>query len=69
MKINEKQIEAVISLPGHQRYEYFIKTVVDWESVWGLYQDGWALASTNEVNMRHFAQMKFGQDMPQFQFH
>ena len=48
MKINEKQIEAVISLPGHQRYEYFIKTVVDWESVWGLYQDGWALASTND---------------------
>lgn len=47
MKINEKQFEAVMSLPGQQRYKHFIKTVVDWECVWGLYLGGWALASSN----------------------
>ncbi len=47
MKINRKQIEAVVSLSGHRRYEHFVKSIVDWEIVWGLYQDGWALASTD----------------------
>jgi len=48
MKINQKQIESVIALPGEKRYEHFIKLVADWEEVWGLYQDGWALAETDD---------------------
>ncbi len=48
MKINQKQIESVIALSGQKRYENFIKVVADWEEVWGLYQDGWALAATND---------------------
>jgi hypothetical protein len=48
MKINQKQIESVIALPGPKRYEHFIKVVADWEEVWGLYQDGWALAATDD---------------------
>ena len=47
MKINHKQIENVLSLSGSKRYEYFIKVVADWEKVWGLYKDGWALAATD----------------------
>jgi hypothetical protein len=48
MKINKKQIEAVITLPGQKRYNSFIKIVADWEEVWGLYQNGWALAATDD---------------------
>lgn len=48
MKISQKQIESVIALPGPKRYEHFVKVVADWEEVWGLYQDGWALAATDD---------------------
>lgn len=48
MKINSKQIESVIALAGPERYRHFVKVVADWEVVWGLYQDGWALASTDD---------------------
>jgi hypothetical protein len=47
MKINPKQLEAVLALPGAERYNHFIKVVADWQEVWGLYSDGWALASTD----------------------
>ncbi len=48
MKINPKQIESIIALPGPKRYEHFVKVVADREEVWGLYQDGWALAATDD---------------------
>lgn len=48
VKVNQKQIEAVTALAGPLRYEHFVKVVVDWEEVWGLYQDGWALAATED---------------------
>lgn len=48
MKINQKQIDAVITLPGQKRYNHFVEVVVDWEEIWGLYQDGWALAATED---------------------
>lgn len=47
MSLNEKQIKAVISLPGPKRYLHFIKTIAEHEEVWGLYYDGWALAATD----------------------
>lgn len=50
MKANQKEIEAVSALPGPKRYEHFIKVVADREEVWGLYNEGWALAATNESN-------------------
>ncbi len=48
MKINSKQIESVTALAGPKRYKHFVKVVADWEEVWGLYQDGWALAATDD---------------------
>lgn len=48
MKINPKQMEAVLALPGPKRYSHFIKIAADQRKVWGLYADGWALAATNE---------------------
>lgn len=41
--MNEKEFNAVIKLPANIRYEYFVKKVVDWEEVWGLFDDGWAM--------------------------
>ena len=46
MKINQKQIDAVLKLSGAERYQHFVKKIADWEEVWGLYQDGWALLET-----------------------
>lgn len=48
MKVNPKQMEAVLALPGIKRFEHFIKVIADWQEVWGLYQGGWALAATND---------------------
>jgi hypothetical protein len=48
MKINPKQIEAVLTLPGPKRYAHFIKVVADQRYVWGLYSDGWALVGTDD---------------------
>lgn len=35
-------------MPGVKRFEHFIKIVADWQEVWGLYQDGWALAASDD---------------------
>lgn len=47
MKINQQQIESVLALPSEKRYQYFVKLAADREEVWGLYDDGWALAGTD----------------------
>jgi hypothetical protein len=46
--MNPNQIKAVPQLPGPKCYAHFIKVVADRQSAWGLYADGWALASTDE---------------------
>ena len=48
MKMSPKQMEAVLALPSVKRFEHFIKVVADWQEVWGLYQDGWALAAADD---------------------
>ncbi|MDT9757074.1 DUF2750 domain-containing protein [Heyndrickxia coagulans] len=42
--MNSKEVEAVLTLQAFKRYEYFIKKSVDYEEVWGLYHDGWAMS-------------------------
>ena len=49
--MNQKEFETVIKQPPNVRYEYFIKKVVDYEEVWGLYDDGWATAQDDDGNM------------------
>lgn len=46
--VNDIEYETVISLPAHKRYEYFVKKVVDFEEIWGLWQEGWSLMADNE---------------------
>ncbi|TYP73266.1 DUF2750 domain-containing protein [Paenibacillus methanolicus] len=49
--MNQKEFEAVIRLPANIRYEYFVKKVVDFEEIWGLYDDGWAMTSDDNGNL------------------
>ncbi len=51
MTIDTRQLQAVVMLPGPQRYEYFIRRVVDTGVVWSLYRNGWALASKADGTM------------------
>jgi hypothetical protein len=44
--INEK-LANVINLPAPERYSYFIRKIADFEEVWGLYNNGWALLENN----------------------
>lgn len=53
-KLSQTQINAVIALTGSERYAHFIKRVADEEQVWGLYNDGWALAGLNDTEQTVF---------------
>lgn len=48
MTANAKQIEAVLKLPPPKRYSHFIKKVVGWRKMWGLFEDGWAMAESDD---------------------
>ena len=41
---NQKRTEAIIKLSPENRYKHFIKYVSDWEVMYSLYDNGWALA-------------------------
>lgn len=48
-QLNEPERRSVSELLPAQRYEHFIKRVVDWEEVWGLKgPDGWVLLGNQE---------------------
>jgi hypothetical protein len=38
-----KEVDAVLKLDGPARFAHFIKRAADEETVWGLWNDGWAL--------------------------
>lgn len=48
--MNQKEFEAVVKLPASKRYEYFIKKVADFEEVWGLFDEGWAISQDDNGN-------------------
>lgn len=48
--MNQKELEIVLKLEGPKRYEYFIKKIVDFEELWGLYNDGWAMTCDDNYN-------------------
>lgn len=51
MSISQKQIEAILKLPAPKKYSHFIKKVVGWKQLWGLYDDGWAMSETGDGEM------------------
>jgi len=48
MAVGPKQLQALLALPGRERFEHFVKVVADREEVWGLCDDGWALAGADD---------------------
>lgn len=48
-----REIDAVLQLDGASRYRHFVKRVVDNETAWGLWSDGWALME-DDVGRRVF---------------
>lgn len=51
MKLSDKEIQSVTALDGQKRYEYFIKRIVDNEKLYGLYNDGWVMASDGDTKI------------------
>ena len=48
MAIDTRQLQAVVMLPGPQRYDYFVRRVAETGVVWSLYRQGWALAKKED---------------------
>jgi len=48
MKLDARQVQAVVMLPAPQRYEYFVKRAVETGVVWSLFRQGWALAKKDD---------------------
>ncbi len=48
-RINEKEIAAILALPGQSGYEHFVKRIADWEELWGLKDnEGWVTSANDE---------------------
>jgi len=48
-KLNDKQFAAIVRLSDHERYDYFLKKVADWEEVWSLHSpEGWVELSADD---------------------
>lgn len=46
--LTEQEKAAVLMLPGSKRYDYFVKKVADENTIWSLWQSGWALAEDSD---------------------
>nr|WP_314547146.1 DUF2750 domain-containing protein [uncultured Massilia sp.] len=64
MALDAEQVKEVVRLPAQQRYEYFVERVAEGREVWGLYRNGWALATRDDGTLvfalwpeREFAQL------------
>jgi hypothetical protein len=74
MYLSEKEMEAVLKLPGPKRFDYFVKKVADFGKVWGLFDKGWAMAGDDngqEVLLlwpaKQYAQLSAVKDWASFQ--
>lgn len=45
--MHNKKLKNILSFPAAKRYSYFIGKVCDFEEIWGLHADGWAMASSD----------------------
>jgi hypothetical protein len=46
-----KELESVLRLDGPARFKHFVKRVVDDESAWGLWKDGWGLMADDDAKL------------------
>lgn len=47
-KLNEKHIQNVLKLSAPERYDYFIKRVADWRTLWALDSDDGFIIATDD---------------------
>lgn len=50
MADTRKKIENILKMTDDERYDYFIRKVADFEQIWGLNDNGWALLGDNDGN-------------------
>jgi len=62
--LSAEQLKEVVRLPAPERYAYFVERVAQTRKVWGLYRNGWALATKDDGTLvfamwpeRAFAQL------------
>jgi hypothetical protein len=46
--MHPKKLEGVASLSGNDRFGYFVRKVADFEELWGLFKDGWAMGKDDD---------------------
>ena len=49
MKAHCEKLKNILALTPEPRYEYFIRKITDFETLWGLYDGGWATADSKTV--------------------
>jgi hypothetical protein len=48
LELKEEEFDSVRRLPARERYKYFIKKAADSQTVWSLWNNGWALLGDDE---------------------
>jgi len=46
--MHAKKLESVTAMAGPARYHYFVRSIADSQVVWGLFNEGWAQAASDE---------------------
>ena len=49
--MNPHKVKNLTSMSGADRFDYFVRKVADFHAVWGLHNEGWATAATDEGAM------------------
>lgn len=49
--MSNPEFEALRKATANDRYEYFVKHVADYEEVWGLFDEGWAMTKSDEGDL------------------
>jgi hypothetical protein len=50
--MNENKMKNIISMNVSDRVDYFIRKVVDFGEMWGLYDSGWALVEESSPSLQ-----------------
>lgn len=51
MSLTQIDIDNLLKGPAQNRYDHFIKTALQEQKVWALYNDNWAMSGTAEGKM------------------
>lgn len=46
--MNEKKVASITAMGGPDRYDYFVRKVADFELLYGLFDDGWAMMESDD---------------------